>query len=50
MLEGQSTTAPAKVEFISSVTDSASGTVRVKFVIDNAAGTYRSGVRCTLNP
>ena len=38
----------AKVEFVSPVTDSASGTVRVKFVIDNAAGTHRSGGRCTL--
>jgi RND family efflux transporter MFP subunit len=48
LLEDQTTTVPAKVEFISTVTDSASGTVRVKFVIDNAGGTYRSGVRCTL--
>ncbi|QIF03832.1 efflux RND transporter periplasmic adaptor subunit [Roseimicrobium sp. ORNL1] len=48
LLEGQRISVPAKVEFISSVTDSASGTVRVKFVIDNASGTYRSGVRCTL--
>jgi RND family efflux transporter MFP subunit len=48
LLESPSTTVPARVEFISSVTDSASGTVRVKFVIDNANGAYRSGVRCTL--
>jgi RND family efflux transporter MFP subunit len=41
-------TVPAKVEFVSPVTDSASGTVRVKFVIDNAGGTHRSGGRCTL--
>ena len=40
--------APARVEFVSPVTDSASGTVRVKFVIENAEGTHRSGGRCTL--
>lgn len=38
----------AKVEFVSPVTDSASGTVRVKFVIPNADGAHRSGGRCTL--
>jgi RND family efflux transporter MFP subunit len=31
------------VEFISPVTDAASGTVRVKFVLDNTAGNLRSG-------
>jgi len=41
-------TAPAKVEFVSPVTDSASGTVRGKFVIENADGAHRSGGRCTL--
>lgn len=41
-------TADAKVEFVSPVTDFASGTVRVKFVLDNAAGAHRSGGRCTL--
>ena len=41
-------TAPARVEFVSPVTDSASGTVRVKFVIENADGAHRSGGRCTL--
>lgn len=40
--------ADAKVEFVSPVTDFASGTVRVKFVLENAAGTHRSGGRCTL--
>lgn len=40
--------APAKVEFVSPVTDSASGTVRVKFVVDNAGGAHRSGGRCSL--
>ncbi len=39
---------PAIVEFVSPVTDSASGTVRVKFVIENTAGAHRSGGRCTL--
>ena len=39
---------PATVEFISPVTDSASGTVRVKFAIDNASREYRAGARCTL--
>jgi RND family efflux transporter MFP subunit len=41
-------TTPAKVEFVSPITDSASGTVRVKFVIGNATGAHRSGGRCTL--
>ncbi len=40
--------APATIEFVSPITDSASGTVRVKFVIDNTAGTHRAGGRCTL--
>ena len=39
---------PAAIEFISPVTDAASGTVRVKFLIENAGGTHRSGARCTL--
>ena len=39
---------PATIEFISPVTDSASGTVRVKFAIENAAHQYRAGARCTL--
>jgi RND family efflux transporter MFP subunit len=39
---------PAKIEFISPVTDSASGTVRVKFVIDNAGQKIRSGASCLL--
>ncbi len=41
-------TATASVEFVSPVTDFASGTVRVKFVIENADGAHRSGGRCTL--
>lgn len=44
----EQTTTPAKVEFISPVTDPASGTTRVKFAIDNATGTHRSGGRCTI--
>ena len=39
----------AKVDFVSPVTDPASGTVRVKFVIDNPDGKYRAGVACTLD-
>jgi len=38
----------ATIEFISPVTDAASGTVRVKFTIENAGHTHRSGARCTL--
>lgn len=38
----------ASVEFVSPVIDPASGTVRVKFVIENTAGKYRAGARCTL--
>jgi RND family efflux transporter MFP subunit len=44
----EKTAVPATVEFVSPVTDFASGTVRVKFVIDNADGAHRSGGRCTL--
>ena len=36
------------VEFISPVTDAASGTVRVKFVLDNAKGDFRSGTTARL--
>ena len=39
---------PVIVEFISPVTDAASGTVRVKFVMDNTAGKLRSGVTAML--
>ena len=38
----------ATIEFISPITDPASGTVRVKFMIENAGGQLRSGVRCAL--
>ncbi len=41
---------PATVDFVSPVTNAASNTVRVKFVIENPSGTYRSGVRCELTP
>ena len=44
----ESATENAKIEFISPITDSASGTVRVKFVIENLNGNHRSGSRCTL--
>ncbi len=36
------------VEFVAPVTEAESGTVRVKVLIDNAGGAYRSGVRCLL--
>jgi RND family efflux transporter MFP subunit len=41
--------ARGKVEFVAPVTEAESGTVRVKVLIDNAKGTYRCGVRCTLS-
>jgi RND family efflux transporter MFP subunit len=44
---GQSTT--GAVDFVSPVTDSDSGTVRVEVVIDNQEGMYRSGTRCQLH-
>ena len=40
----------ATVEFVSPITDAASGTVRVKFAIENPKGAIRSGGRCTLEP
>jgi RND family efflux transporter MFP subunit len=40
--------ATGKVEFVSPVTDADSGTVRVKVLLENAKGQYRSGVRCAL--
>jgi RND family efflux transporter MFP subunit len=39
---------PGKIEFVSPVTDAASGTVRVKFAIENAGSAHRSGARCAL--
>jgi RND family efflux transporter MFP subunit len=41
---------PATVEFVSPIIDAASGTVRVKFAIENRGGEIRSGGRCTLDP
>lgn len=41
--------ASALVDFVSPVTDSKSGTVRVEMLIDNQQGLFRSGVRCQLN-
>jgi len=43
---GQAT--DAIVDFVSPVTDSKSGTVRVELLIENADGDYRSGLRCVL--
>ena len=49
LLDSQ-TRIPATVDFVSPITDAASGTVRVKFSIENAEGKFRSGARCTLAP
>lgn len=38
----------AIVDFVSPVTDSKSGTVRVELLIDNSSRAYRSGLRCHL--
>jgi RND family efflux transporter MFP subunit len=40
--------ATADVDFVSPVTDSKSGTVRVELLIDNRNQAYRAGVRCVL--
>lgn len=40
--------ANAVVDFVSPVTDSKSGTVRVELLIENREGKYRSGLRCLL--
>ncbi len=47
LLDGHEKVA-AKIEFISPVTDAATGTVRVKFMIDNAGQSHRSGEKCAL--
>ena len=48
LLGEKSERVPAIIEFISPVTDAASGTVRVKFVLDNAGAKLRSGITATL--
>jgi RND family efflux transporter MFP subunit len=48
LLDESGTRMPAEVEFLSPVTDAASGTVRVKFTIENPNGAHRAGGRCTL--
>jgi hypothetical protein len=48
LLDEANARVPAEVEFLSPITDPASGTVRVKFAIENQAGTHRAGSRCTL--
>jgi len=40
--------ARGRIDFISPVTNSDSGTVRVEVIIDNQTGSFRSGVRCKL--
>lgn len=37
-----------QLEFISPLTNADSGSVRLEVILDNAAGQYRSGVRCAL--
>ncbi|MCA9264176.1 MAG: efflux RND transporter periplasmic adaptor subunit, partial [Planctomycetales bacterium] len=37
-------------EYICPITDAESGTVRVEFVLENARGDYRSGLRCKWQP
>ena len=37
------------VDFVSPVTSADSGTVRVELLLDNKAGNYRSGLRCSLS-
>lgn len=39
---------PATVEFVSPITDAATNTVRVKFVVDNTSGQFGSGERVSL--
>jgi RND family efflux transporter MFP subunit len=41
-------TAECRVEFVSPVTDAESNTVRVKVLLDNPEGQFRSGLRCLL--
>jgi RND family efflux transporter MFP subunit len=41
--------AVGQVEFVSPVTDAESGTVRVKVLLKNSDGQYRSGVRCEID-
>lgn len=48
LLDEDNALVPVEVEFLSPVTDAASGTVRVKFALDNRAGTHRAGGRCAL--
>ena len=48
LLDDGNARVPATIEFLSPVIDAASGTVRVKFVIENPEGKYRAGGRCGL--
>jgi len=48
MISETGATAEGTLELIAPVTDAESGTVRVKVLLDNASGKYRSGVRCAL--
>lgn len=48
-LEDSEQPVPAQIELVAPVIDSDSGTIRVKVVIDNAAGKVHAGRRCFLN-
>jgi RND family efflux transporter MFP subunit len=48
-MTGESKPVEGQVELVSQMTDPESGTVRVKVLIDNARGTHRSGVPCSLS-
>ncbi|MGW8256304.1 MAG: hypothetical protein ACWGMZ_02340, partial [Thermoguttaceae bacterium] len=45
---GTAETAKGSVEFVSPITDPESSTVRMKVVLENAKGQYRSGMACFL--
>ena len=47
-ISGVSQSVEGQVELVSQLTDPESGTVRVKVLIDNAGGTHRAGVPCSL--
>ncbi len=47
-ITGASNPVEGEVELVSQMTDPESGTVRVKVLIDNARGTHRAGVPCSL--
>lgn len=50
LLDEKNARVTGTVEYLSPVIDAASGTVRVKFVIENAERQHRAGGRCSLAP